>query len=291
MKYTWLVEKYLEGELSGEALQKFELEILRNPEAARELERIRSMQKFMENQHAIMSARGGLIEDFDDIENVISEYEMAEELEELRIKKVGSSDRNLQDFRTRLAEVEATRALHGHQGRMAVVRKASVWVAAASLALLIVTSSLLFFGGNRSLDYMAVYDKYFEQILYDDLNRANEQTNNITEEEPLINSALDLFHEKYYIAAYLDFRKVRESDSPYFYYCKGITCMELGLYLEAVNQFDKLTGSVYVQNGRWYTGLCYLALQERANALSVFQDIADRDGPFRKKSKSILRKI
>ena len=30
MKYTWLVEKYLEGELSGDALRKFEIEILTN---------------------------------------------------------------------------------------------------------------------------------------------------------------------------------------------------------------------------------------------------------------------
>ena len=52
MKYTWLVEKYLEGELSGEALRKFELEILRKPEVAEEVERIRSLQKFMQHQHS-----------------------------------------------------------------------------------------------------------------------------------------------------------------------------------------------------------------------------------------------
>ena len=90
MRYTWLVEKYLEGELSGEALHKFELEILRNPEAARELERVRSLQKFMENHHAIMSSRSGLIENFDDVENVIPEHEIAEEMEELKIRKVKS---------------------------------------------------------------------------------------------------------------------------------------------------------------------------------------------------------
>ena len=47
MKYTWLVEKYLEGELKGEALRKFELEILRKPEVAKEVEKIRSMNNFM----------------------------------------------------------------------------------------------------------------------------------------------------------------------------------------------------------------------------------------------------
>jgi hypothetical protein len=54
MKYTWLVEKYLEGELSGEALRKFELEILRKPEVAEEVERVRSMHHFMMEQPKTM---------------------------------------------------------------------------------------------------------------------------------------------------------------------------------------------------------------------------------------------
>ena len=69
MKYTWLVEKYLEGELSGEAFRKFELEILRKPEVAEEVERIRSMQKFMQHQHSKLMDSSGLIEDYEDLMN------------------------------------------------------------------------------------------------------------------------------------------------------------------------------------------------------------------------------
>ena len=161
MRYTWLVEQYLEGELSGEALRKFELDILRNPEAARELERVRSLQKFMENQHAIMNARSGLIEDYEDLENVIPEHAMVDELEELRIKKIVSPGKDLQDFRTSLEEVEAGRTLRNHHSTKLIVRKKMVWTAAASIVLLLITSSLLIFNNTGTTDYQAVYHANF----------------------------------------------------------------------------------------------------------------------------------
>ena len=88
MKYTWLVEKYLEGELSGEILRQFELEILTKAEVAEEVERIRSLDSFIKKQHHRMRSSVGLIEDFDDIENVVSESTISRELEELKIRKI-----------------------------------------------------------------------------------------------------------------------------------------------------------------------------------------------------------
>ena len=98
MRYTWLVEKYLEGELSGEALRKFELEILRKPEVARELEKIRTTHRFMRDQHQKMQNSAGLIEDFDDLENVLTEQDISKEYEELMVRKISSSEKDFFDY-------------------------------------------------------------------------------------------------------------------------------------------------------------------------------------------------
>src|SRR4030042_4293315 len=52
MKYTWLVEKYLEGELQGKELSDFEILILKDPAVAEEVERIRKLNTFCIEQHS-----------------------------------------------------------------------------------------------------------------------------------------------------------------------------------------------------------------------------------------------
>ena len=93
MKYTWLVEKYLEGELSGEALRKFELEILRKREVAEELERVRSMHHFMMEQHAKFQDSLGLIEDYEDSDNVIDEEIIRQDLDGLKVRKISDGQK------------------------------------------------------------------------------------------------------------------------------------------------------------------------------------------------------
>ena len=104
MRYTWLVEKYLEGELSGEALRKFELEILRKPEVAEEVERVRSMNHFMKEQHGKFQDSIGLIEDFEDSENVIDEEIIRKELDGLKVRRISNDQKNTSDLKTKLTE-------------------------------------------------------------------------------------------------------------------------------------------------------------------------------------------
>ncbi len=115
MEYTWLVEKYLEGELGGEALRNFELEILTKPEVAEEVERIRSLNRFMKQQHKNMHRVGGLIEDFDDIDNVLHEDEVRKEFEDLKIRKISASREDLIEIRSRLTESEVRNTLNTNQ--------------------------------------------------------------------------------------------------------------------------------------------------------------------------------
>ena len=161
MKYTWLVEKYLEGELSGEALRKFELEILRKPEVAEEVERVRSMHQYLREQHSKYIDSIGLIEDYEDSENVIDEQLIRQDLEGLKVRKISADHKVIAAFQTKLTESRISRTFTDRQSNKVLVRKAVVWLAAASVATLLVLSSVLLTGKNASVDYMAVYDKFF----------------------------------------------------------------------------------------------------------------------------------
>jgi tetratricopeptide (TPR) repeat protein len=288
MRYTWLVEKYLEGELGDEELHKFELEILRNPEAAKELEEIRNLQKYMEKQHARRNGDDGLMEDFEDIENVLSESEMSEELEGLRVRKLDRDIRAQNDFITSLVESEAGRTLKIRKSNKLIIKKISVWVAAASITLLIATSALLIFSPDRSLDNQAVYNMYYTPEKADIAQR----TSSFQENDPNY-AALEIYNAGRFPEALELFNQIPEPYSAQkLYLYKGITLMELGRHEEAIHQFSQLESDPVLNHyGMWYSGLCYLALKDSNNAKSVFQDIVDHDGHYLKKSKAILRRI
>ena len=288
MRYTWPVEKYLEGELSGDELQKFELEILRNPDAARELERVRNLQRFMENQHAIMKTGDGLIEDFDDIENVLPEHEMAMELEDLKIKKVSSEEKDLENFRTTLAEVEAGRTLKKRYSKKLIIRRTSAWTAAASIALLLIAISILIVSNMGNTDYLAVYNSYFAPE-----KAPNSERSINSGEENLYEAALGLYNEERFDEAILRFQQIPEPvPNDYCYLYHGITLMELERHEEAIEQFNQIKTDQTLNHYRmWYSGLCYLALEDADNARSVFQDIIAQEGYFMSKSKRILKKV
>jgi len=287
MTYTWLVEKYLEGELSGEALRKFELEILRNPEAARELERVRSLQKFMENQHAIMSEKGGLVEDYDDMENVIPEHEIAEELEGLKIKKFRAG-KYLREFRTRLSEIEAERELRRRRSNTVLVRRNFVWGAAAAMILLLATTSILVVNQFGSADYMALYDRYYTIVPADNGSRGQDNSTALAYE-----SAMGCYIDRNFHDALQQFNLIPEPyPNPAYYLYEGIVLMELGRFDEAITLFSHLESDpVQNHNRMWYTGLCYLGLEDTMNARKTFNAIVEQEGHYLKQSKKILSKL
>lgn len=288
MKYTWLVEKYLEGELSGEALRRFELEILRNPEVARELEHIRSLQKFMENQHARMTEKGGLIEDYDDMENVIPEYQLADDLDGLRIRKISHKNKELREFRARLSEVEAGMELKKRRSNRLLVRRTYVWMAAASIILLFATSSVLFINNLVSSDYLSIYNNHFIPHRADVSVRAGHQTG-----ADLYNGGLDLYNSGMYMDALDYFNRIPESDRVISYYLySGISLMATGKHGEAITLFRELEKDTVLSHyGKWYTGLCYLAMGEEENARSVFHEIIASEGYNVHQARRILRKL
>ncbi len=288
MKYTWQVEKYLEGELSGEELRNFELEILRNPKVAEEVERIRRMEKFMEKQHARFSGAGGLVEDYDDLENALPAQKLAEELEGLKIRKISSDRKKLGEFRARLSEAEEDRKLRARLGKKVLVKKISVWAVAASIFLLAATSSILLVTGRNSADHLSVYEQFYSAPPIDGPQRTGAQG-----EENRYSAALELYNEGKYAEALEAFNRIPEPvhvTSIYLY--KGIAMMETGNYSEAIDQFRNLEEDAYLNHfGMWYTGLCYLAIGDKDNARSVFREIVREKGHYMTRSRDILKRF
>ena len=285
MKYTWLVEKYLEGELSGEELRRFELEILRKPEVAEEVERIRSLNRFMEEQHRKMSDQAGLLEDFSDIENIVNIDEIGRDLEELKIHKISSSKDPETRLRNRIMLNRTRESLiRSGSGRM-IVRKTSLWMAAASLVLVAITSTIAL-TTHKKASYTALYDQYYEHRSAD-----------VPRDADASGSPYEMAMMDYNAADYADamqlFNTIQvEGVDNYYYFFKGLTAMELGKYQLALENLARLDGDQLLEEeGMWYRSLCYLKLKDEKAAKELLTRIIQRDGFYRKKARELRRQI
>lgn len=289
MRYTWLVEKYLEGELNGEALHKFELEILRKPEVAEEVERVRSMNHFMKEQHSKFQDSIGLIEDFEDSENVIDEEIIRKELDGLKIRRISNDQKNTSDLKTKLTESKISHTLVDQRSNKVLVRKVSVWLAAASIAVLMVISFSLLTGKGGTDNYMAAYQQFYSTPVTDlssrDMARGIDNTYNL---------ALEQYDLKNYETALHLFNDIPKESilNNHYYLYKGVTAMELGDFQVAVGSFTNLLSDPLLKHeGMWYLGLSYFALEEIPAAKKVLQEIIATDGYNKKQAKKLLRSI
>jgi len=288
MRYTWLVEKYLEGELSGEALRKFELEILRKPEVAEEVERVRSMNHFMKEQHSKFQDSIGLIEDFEDSENVIDEEIIRKELDGLKIRRISNDQKNTSDLKTKLTESKISQTLVDRRSNKVLIRKVSVWLAAASIAVLMVVTSISLVGKGGSGDNMALIEPYFSAPIADLDDRGINP-----EIKGTYYSARVKYDKKNYQEAYELFIQIPEGSADIKYYLyKGFTEMELGDFKAAIKSFEYLNSDLMLRHkSLWYTGLSHIANDDIPTARQVLEEIISTDGEFKKEAKKLLRKI
>jgi hypothetical protein len=289
MKYTWLVEKYLEGELSGEALRKFELEILRKPEVAEEVERVRSMTHFMKEQHRKFQDSIGLIEDYEDSENIIDEEIIRQDLNGLKVKKISAGQHDIIDLKTKLTEAKLSHTLSNQRSNKILVRKISVWLAAASVAFLMFTSISLVIGKSGTPDYMAVYEKHFSAPYADLPSRSA-----LPGIDDAYIQALGQYNQAEYGTAYQLFLNIPDEsvNNLHHYLYKGISAMKVGDFQMALECFAKLQSDpVLKHEGMWYMGLSYIAIEDIPSARQILEEIVAGDGFYKKQAKHLLRSI
>ena len=174
------------------------------------------------------------------------------------------------------------------RSKKVLVRKVSIWLAAASIAVLMVTSiSLVTKGGTDNL--MALYEQNLSAPI-PDLN-----VRGINPEiEDIYRKALEEYDQKNYQEAYESFIQIPEEFPPEtkYYLFKGFTEMKLGDFKAAIKSFEYLNShSVHRHYGLWYTGLSHVANNDIPAARQVLEEIIATDGHYKKEAKKLLRKI
>jgi hypothetical protein len=289
MKYTRLVEKYLDGEMKGEELSNFELEILKNPEVAEEVERVRNLDAFSRKQYAILASTQELLEDPEDMPHSIEESSLKNDLESLKIQKINVSDQDYQDFRKKVKAISLKNYLKITTKNKILVPGYIIWIAAACFALLLAISLLNVFTGNKPEDLHNVYANFYNPYPADLLlrDKAYLPTDPYT-------IGLDEYLKSNYGSALSYFNTVESGNikNKSIYLLKGICLMETENFEDAILAFRNLSDDPVLNDyGQWYTGLCYIELKLPDKARELFKELSHKEGYYKKMARQVLKDL
>jgi len=163
------------------------------------------------------------------------------------------------------------------------------WLVAASITVLLaISGGMVYHFQTRNSLENRLYTEYYTPFDY-------------TDSYVLGNSTFTVAKQKYmdgdYANAMLIMRNLQSTSSievekNLFI---GLSSMEIGLYGDAIDHFEKVlasrNGFEYISQTRWYMGLCYLKFGDRGKAIGIFQTIVDNNDYDCKKAKRILKKL
>lgn len=289
MKYTWLVEKYLEGEMKGEELRHFELEILRNPDLADEIEHVRQMDAFSKRQYTKLLSTSELVEDYDDMQNVVDDSLIKSDLENLEIRKISKNDPEFHDFKEKVKTSSFRKEIKEKHKNKILVPRNTILVAAASFAVLLAFSLITLFikssPGNPEVLYEKFYEPYPADLLVRDINTLAD--------DPYQLGLLE-YHQANYGMALTHFNQVPPGSeiNNAIFLLKGICFMELQQFDMAILSFNSLNNdpvlSIY---GKWYKGLCYVKMDNPERARDELLLISEHDRYFKRAVRKFLKSL
>jgi hypothetical protein len=289
MKYIWLVEKYLEGEMKGEELRHFELEILRNPDLANEIEHVRKMNAFSRKHYAKLMSTSELAEEYDDMQNVVDESLIRNDLESLEIRKISKNDPEFHDFREKVKAVSFRKEIKEKHKNKVLVSRNVILVAAASFALLLAFSLITFLTRFSSVSPEVVYEKFYEPYSADLLVRDI----NILTDDPY-HLGLSEYQQANYGMALAHFNQIPQGSeiNNTIYLLKGVCYMELQQFDSAILSFNSLNDdpvlSIY---GKWYRGLCYIKMDKPELAKDELLLISEHERHFKRAVRKFLKSL
>lgn len=117
-----------------------------------------------------------------------------------------------------------------------------------------------------------------------------------TETDELLSEAMMAYSKKDFETAVEKFSAYFEKDytniQSHFYY--AISCMETNRIREAIKSFQLVldhNNNLYIEQAKWYLGLCYLKIYDTRKALDIFSEIVNEDSTYREKAREIIRKL
>jgi hypothetical protein len=158
---------------------------------------------------------------------------------------------------------------------------------AASLIIFLGITSLLPGKNSHNELYQKFYTTYQTSGISRSFDLATDQT---------LTAALQKFDNKEYDTAIVLLQKVIDLDQNnmvgHFY--SGMALQETKKYQAAIGQYQAVIddkNSLFVQQAKWYIGLCYLQTNENKKAYKILKSLTDKNSFYYSNAQVILQKI
>lgn len=217
---------------------------------------------------------------------------LQQELTLRRKANIYAADKEVIDFREKLqAAGERHRKLApaGH-----TVRKKAVQYAALFAGLIIIGTLYFSIPANSSNSVERITASTISSVDPVIITRSNNEINSSSTWDMAVN----LYNRGDYKAAVTCFEKILEEkkeEGVKTSFMLGVSKMRLEEYREAVNPFEKVVShndNLFIEDAKWYLGICYLNINEKEKAIATFESIAaDSGNRYNKMARKSLRKI
>lgn len=175
-----------------------------------------------------------------------------------------------------------------HQSPPSVVRQLFIknWhLVAASVTILIIVGSFLLSNLNNSSSEQ-IFEKY-----YSSENAIFMTRSDATVLDDNLNDALEKYQNKEYADA-INLLTINETNVAKYYL--GLSYMETDQFVKAKASFQNILDSpdnLFIEQAKWYKGLCLLKLDETEAATELFTSILSDDSLYNEDVTDILRML
>lgn len=133
-----------------------------------------------------------------------------------------------------------------------------------------------------------LYNKYYET--YD---LPNVKTRSISVPPDSIQIAFDKIDDKEYEEALNILDKIKNKDTVAFFYL-GVLNQKSGKYDQAIEKYQTVinnNNTLFVEQSKWYKGLCYIKMHENKKALEEFRNLSKSNSYYKPYADEIIEKL
>lgn len=271
--------KYLDGEMSGEELRKFEEEIRMNPQLAEEVNKFRQIQDLARR---LLSDQEEQDKDLDQA----VQKEISEAVEEFKKDPASFGGEIPQEYREQLKQAGKNFSEnHGKTGSMLMIKR--IWYSAAAVVILAVVVTILILRPFEKIPAGEIYAQYF---------RTFQKTENIIELARTDNDflfATEVYEAGDFERAVVLFEILADSSEirAWSLFYAGSSYMSLNQVNNAIGLFTTILeegDEEVLSPARWQLALCYIRSGDPDEAQKHLEILGD-DPVFRKDAGRILR--
>jgi tetratricopeptide (TPR) repeat protein len=217
---------------------------------------------------------------------LVSEIELYEEVEEA----IGETD--IIGLRASLTAIRKEKESEEKKVKRGIIlpgtQKLAWYVAAASVVLVLSLAGII---QKHTYTNNEIYTHYYEPY-----NSGGVFRSASNEYVGLKREAMAHFNHKEYDAALELFSQIlkENENNPAINFYSGTIYQDKKQYDKALGSYKKVSAhndNLFVEQARWYIGLCYLQREEKDEALEVFRGIASEGGFYKKQSEKIIAKL